>query len=108
LRGGKYKQGKEYLQTKNGNFCCLGVLCDLYIRTKEGKKSKAAWRGDEFGGYEFASKKETEGGVLPREVKKWAGLGDSNPYLDNDVTSELNDETRVGFRGIANRIEKHL
>ena len=31
LRSGEYKQGKEGLRIYN-EFCCLGVLCDLYIK----------------------------------------------------------------------------
>jgi hypothetical protein len=30
LRSGEYQQGKAHLQTGDGKFCCLGVLCDLY------------------------------------------------------------------------------
>lgn len=29
LRSGKYEQGNNELQTADGRFCCLGVLCDL-------------------------------------------------------------------------------
>ena len=36
LRGGKYKQGRNYLRAKDKNgelhYCCLGVLTDLYIK----------------------------------------------------------------------------
>jgi len=27
LRSGEYQQGRELLRTKDGTFCCLGVLC---------------------------------------------------------------------------------
>lgn len=29
LRSGDYTQGKHVLRTKDNNFCCLGVLCDI-------------------------------------------------------------------------------
>jgi hypothetical protein len=29
LRSGKYKQGKGMLRNEKGQFCCLGVLCDI-------------------------------------------------------------------------------
>lgn len=29
LRSGEYKQGREYLQ-KGDEYCCLGVVCDLF------------------------------------------------------------------------------
>lgn len=32
LESGKYKQCRLNLKNKDGKFCCLGVLCDLYIQ----------------------------------------------------------------------------
>ena len=32
LRGGKYEQTTGVLRSKKDGFCCLGVLCDLYIK----------------------------------------------------------------------------
>jgi len=32
LRSGEYKQGQSYLRSRDGKFCCLGVLCDLTNR----------------------------------------------------------------------------
>ncbi len=29
LRSGKYKQGRHNLKTTDGEFCCLGVLCEI-------------------------------------------------------------------------------
>lgn len=29
LRSGKYKQGNDYLQDSEGNYCCLGVACRI-------------------------------------------------------------------------------
>ena len=39
LRSGKYKQGKGWLRKSSGpkkksEFCCLGVLCDLAVKSK--------------------------------------------------------------------------
>jgi hypothetical protein len=42
LRNGKYKQGKHHLRKyKLGivEYCCLGVLCEIYARTQEGQQS---------------------------------------------------------------------
>lgn len=30
LRSGKYEQGRRLLRDANGNYCCLGVLCDIF------------------------------------------------------------------------------
>lgn len=32
LRSGNYVQGTDLLRSKSNEFCCLGVLCDLYIQ----------------------------------------------------------------------------
>lgn len=32
LRSGEYQQGKRKLFTEEGNFCCLGVACDMYAK----------------------------------------------------------------------------
>lgn len=33
LQSGQYEQGQDYLNRFN-KFCCLGVLCDLYLKEK--------------------------------------------------------------------------
>jgi hypothetical protein len=30
LRSGEYKQGKRFLRSSSDEYCCLGVICDLY------------------------------------------------------------------------------
>ncbi len=110
LRSGKYKQGQNKLKTDQGNFCCLGVLTDLYIKSVEGRKNKARWNGSLL-----AVKGITEfTGLLPSKVKKWAGIDERNPSLclkGDDAkfgAAYWNDNTRVGFKGVANRIENSL
>jgi len=119
LRSGKYKQGRYALRTKSDNgFCCLGVLCDLYTKSPEGKKKKARWIlgiGDNKYSLEV-NRRNTYVGLLPIEVMKWANIGSDNPILDSETgnntidghASYWNDNRRVGFRGIANRIEHSL
>ncbi len=122
LRGGKYKQGTEQLKTDEGGYCCLGVLCDLYANTKEGKEAGAHWEGNLFFS-EIGSPGERIG--LPPAVKRWADLSPNDvtlplgkvkvsdrikAFMVNGKLSldGLNDGTDIGFRGIANRIEKGL
>jgi len=68
LRSGKYKQGKMVLHSTDNKFCCLGVLCDLYVKEKKSKwvnrKDKAlkVIRGSNVSGF------------LPPSVQKWAGM----------------------------------
>jgi hypothetical protein len=77
LVSGDYDQGKGLLR-KGNQFCCLGVLCDLYILKNPGK---AHWKqgvedsfhvtnmDDEFGWRSF----------LPMAVRQWAGIVDAAP-----------------------------
>jgi hypothetical protein len=117
LRSGKYSRGTSRLKSNN-NYCCLGVLCDLYCKSSEGKKNHAKWHNTLD---KFISNSITEHAILPPEVQKWAGLNQENPEVtisDKQVgkydisLSELNDdvckEKKKGFKYIADIIEKNL
>lgn len=107
LRSGKYKRTTGALK-KNGGFCCLGVLCDVHQKEmKKNKKKVTPWVGLKTLPYKgYGTEHDT--GVLTKEVMKWAGLKDCNPVVDGSSLSAWNDDTRKGFKGIANLIEKHL
>lgn len=66
LESGEYKQGKFNLN-KDEQFCCLGVLCDIYS-----KEMGEPWVNSNFDyGKKLILKAE---GNLPVQVKKWSGL----------------------------------
>lgn len=107
LRSGKYKQGEPMkLKDSNGEFCCLGVLCDI-----SGK-----------GEFEYSNAEETyqfnnSTLALPEKVTKWAGMTDGlGRSKDNTIelynlndTGILNLETgkieRLTFDEIADIIQ---
>jgi hypothetical protein len=107
LRGGKFKQGKNELRTKENKFCCLGVLCDIYRKeTKLGK-----WGKNDYGNFHFTHTKKSKDsfnatGVLPFEVKQWAGLSDCNPSINGSETLAKLNDSRSTFQEIADIIEK--
>ena len=109
LRSGEYTQSQERLRSDDG-YCCLGVLCDLYIDENKGYD----WSED-VNHYLFISHNSDsyyEDNYLPFPVMEWACLKDSNPIvIDNDggrvALSDLND-TGVSFNEIADYIEKQL
>lgn len=116
LRSGEYKQGLGALNA-GGEFCCLGVLCDLYVKEKP---ETAKWEdGDYYGVGVKELKIFGEGGLLPAEVMNWAGLQKCDPlvqdtYEDEDgggtaafPISSLNDNGK-DFSYIAALIEEHL
>ena len=109
LRSGKYKQGRKTLRKDdtggNSRYCCLGVLCDLHSRTREGAK----WDKSplDYNDYEYDSKL----GFLPLGVSLWAGLNSDDPVVEvggeRKSLSALNDRG-VRFTTIANAIEREF
>ena len=103
LRDGSYKQGHGRLRLEE-EFCCLGVLCDLYIKdTNSQWQVSSEW---EFGArlYEFRN----EITLPPREVLDWAGIkGNCAVNTQHGTLSSLND-CGLSFNRIAEIIEKDL
>lgn len=91
LLSGKYKQGKDALETitdkGESRFCCLGVACDLY--RKAGKRLKRKVNEVVYYGPDGCK------GSLPEPVREWLGLStDIGQYGDSEAglsLAELND-----------------
>jgi len=112
LRSGEYKQTRGALRKSNGepSYCCLGVLCNIYL--SDG--NNVTWgQDDEFyypeGGGSSAYKRIR--GILPSVVMQWAGLNDSKAqfrggeaYTDSTLAG-VNDNGK-SFEEIANIIEE--
>lgn len=98
LRSGEYQQTQHRLR-REGGFCCLGVLCDLYI-----KENNEEWKIDGGGDYFYEQYK-----YPPLSVVEWAGLVSENPIVCNGKTDlgYLNDNEST-FNEIADLIEEHL
>jgi hypothetical protein len=122
LRSGEYKQGRNALMKmgddgKPAGYCCLGVLCDLYANSKEGKEIGAKW---EPSGYLNEQRFLGTTTYLPARVMDWAGLETSNPLIpkgrsgNKTSLAQLNDgedAEHIGaktFKQIATVIEKYL
>lgn len=138
LRSGEYEQGKGVLREIDndgtlGGYCCLGVLCDLAV--KAGVIPEPTIKTYDHGPKEVLY--DEADAILPSSVAEWAGLiepdeADSRPICapivtlpkahsvaeffllgDEDDAKEveltgLNDETDLGFAGIADLIEASL
>lgn len=107
LRSRKYKQGKGYLKSDD-KYCCLGVLCDLFSKSKAGRAIQAKFDND---GYFL-----DEDTLLPEKVKNWAKLDSMNPQISNfnnvctnnfSHAAILND-IGTKFYEIARLIERNL
>ena len=104
LKSGDYRQGR--MELKNGpEFCCLGVLCDLYIK----ETGKGEWEDSTFASVEDFDHEDEN---LPNGVREWAEL----PSCDPQVTigdgqkvniSRANDGYTGSVRLGAKSVEKH-
>ena len=99
LRSGEYTQVKGCLRWVEGtdaSYCCLGVLTDLYVKAGGPVEFVPSWSGRE---------NVWNCGVTATPVMDWAGLKSSNPELGSRAAAEWNDETDLGFAGIADLID---
>lgn len=93
LRSGSYQQGKGTLRYK-GEFCCLGVLCDI--------SGMGVW--EETGcGFAYQVIEEAERGHLPDVVRRATEL----EWEMQTRLSGMNDEGWT-FQKIADHIEEAL
>lgn len=91
LRSGEYKQGKNTLRPTEDTYCCLGVLCDLYIL----EHSREDWEGLE------------SQAVLPHAVVKWAELTSPDPFVREHTLASFNDKG-TSFEDLAAIIQEDL
>jgi hypothetical protein len=114
LRSGEYKQGELRLKwtDKDGSseYCCLGVLCDLYS-----KATNTPWTSDISGIPNpqcGPGRMLNEACELPVAVRTWSGIPSGNPrvLIGNESTSLMrcNDELYKSFSDIADLIEQAL
>lgn len=108
LRSGEYKQGQDWLRDGD-QFCCLGVLCDLYIRAHA---ADSEWRLRRVGPL-FSVEGEVK--LPPESVIDWAGLVERDPYVrieggpvEGCALAYLNDDLGMTFAEIADIIEHAL
>jgi hypothetical protein len=104
LRSGDYQQGTMCLN-REGNLCCLGVLCELaaadgIVAASARPSGKQAY--------------DDQVATLPEAVQDWAGLRGCNPMVTAQVSdlgpipwnlSDLNDEAHWTFAQIADAID---
>lgn len=113
LKSGEYKQAREALRNVRG-FCCLGVLCDLYMKEHPGRASWRRITEDDVtmnrfisGDFVFEGEKTAQGS-LPDEVRRWAGISDGIACYDRDTRALASDNDEgQSFARIAETIEKY-
>jgi hypothetical protein len=97
LLSGKYQQGRGTLR-RSENYCCLGVLCDIYRKDVGGSWER---RGVEDTFAFVATPDESTTTSLPPKVMDWADL---DIFVEEDLI-RLNDHPRR-FSTIAKHIAR--
>lgn len=107
LRSGDYTQGYGALCCNiDGEeaHCCLGVLCEVYIKAGGELKKEPALDGKTF--------YDSDKGGVPNKVIEWVGFKSSRfnavanrKYKDRIGLADMNDYSGLDFNGIANIIE---
>ena len=108
LRSGKYKQTSRSLRTPDG-FCCLGVLCDIAIKSGEVKNAideHLKWEDQNRPYFRIGM----ESNYIPGDIREWAEIIES-PIVEQengetDYLTNINDAGELSFYDIANLIEK--
>lgn len=105
LRSDKYRQGKRMLKTAGNEFCCLGVLCEIYhAETKEGKWEWGGWNDKKP---HFMIDNEVVMSMLPDKVLAWAEMKDElGSFIGTDKVSLASyNDSGYTFKEIADIIE---
>jgi hypothetical protein len=104
LRSGEYPQGRGALRNKQGEFCCLGVACD--IEEKKGLLVRVVLYGSELSVYRDAINPAAylNFSFLPDETIKRTGISEEAAR----VLSCMNDSELKIFNEIADWIEENL
>ena len=105
LRSGKYKQAKLELEADD-SYCCLGVAC-LVAKSLDPKLNIETVEDD---GRLYGETLEDQ-----PDVMSFFGFSDNgqgkihiSEELSHNLLTELNDDTDIGFEGIANVIEEEM
>jgi hypothetical protein len=95
LRSGKYRQVQNVLKGPDGSkhvgFCCLGVYCDIYDKTK--------WKKDSDGNNRYL------GSYMDMPEKLRQELGLTSTQVSELVS--MNGDYDKSFKDIANHIENY-
>lgn len=103
LRSGEYAQGKSVLRNQDNQYCCLGVLTDLYA-----KEFNISWKyDDDNNSYALTNEAFGSSTYLIPSVIQWAELSSFNPIVQDFTLSYMNDSGKT-FEEIADAIEKYL
>lgn len=113
LRSGKFKQGRSRLQDSEGNYCCLGVLCEIAPpEVPKERDPSGRLRGTLLDAQrpvmDWASL-NGDGGDFSKSlsIPKDCACGDPKCVQSLSSLVALNDNAKMTFEQIADFIEKN-
>lgn len=98
LTNGTYQQATRSLRNSEG-YCCLGVLCDLYL--KENKEKEWSYEYNHW-------RLDGKANILPSFVMEWAGLKECNPKIIAKHSLVSYNDEGMSFTQLAELIEEYL
>lgn len=98
LEGGGYKKGSDFLR-KSDQFCCLGVLCDLY--DKEVHPGDSQWR-EQGSHWTYLGMNR----ILPPIVRDWVKLKSTKGTIVefSSALTMINDRS-INFKEVVKEIK---
>lgn len=114
LKSRKYQQGQTFLRMGD-QYCCLGVLCDLFQKehaeTVEWEKAINSEHFSEISTFQLAGVPDQNRYMPPMDVLEWAGLTiwPVVKRFEKELSlPHLNDGVKLNFNEIAYLIETQL
>lgn len=113
LESGKHNQGRGFLHRIDSSGleerCCLGVLCKLAVEAGViGPPIDRPESGCTIFGYGSGDEVTANFGVLPYEVKQWAGITWDNGTYGEDATLSAQNDRGWTFEQIAQVIREEF
>lgn len=110
LRSGEFKQGRFALRTKDDEYCCLGILCQIAVGYGAIDAPRPHPHSKNYRYGLRSSQGETQGDVafLPIEVMEWAGIDTPDGRYGEIGYLSTDNDNGVPFDVIANIVEREF
>lgn len=95
LRSGEFEQGRQFLRTQGGEYCCLGVLSELSVRRHIIEMHTDKDGITQYDGY-FS--------YLPEALRDLFSISSE----ETDILMRMNDVDKSSFEHIADWIEANM
>lgn len=108
LESGQYQQGRGMLRNEKGEYCCLGVLCELAVQEGviDTSREYASQNGNSYTEYDGSWH------TISDKVREWSGFGwnaEGGYAIPGDVNHviSMNDEEDASFDDIAEWLRRN-